>query len=94
MVVSIRTKIAVLSLAAWLVLEAHALGAVRVLGSSVLGADPQTVNRLNGESFQQDVLTTFNGASGRDAAFASVTNDPARVPICGVLDAVEHQCVR
>ena len=90
MVVSTRAKIAVTSLAAWLVLGAHALGAVRVLGSSVLGADPQTVNRLNGESFQQDVLTTFNGALRRDAAFAPGTDDPTRLPICGVLDAVEH----
>ena len=29
--------------------------------SSVLGADPQTVNRLNGESFQQDAVASFNG---------------------------------
>ncbi|KAI0795808.1 hypothetical protein C8Q75DRAFT_791033 [Abortiporus biennis] len=30
-------------------------------GSTILGEDPQTVNRLNGESFQQDALVTFNG---------------------------------
>ena len=35
--------------------------AVRVLNVTALGPDPQTVNRLNGESFQQDALATFNG---------------------------------
>ena len=34
---------------------------ITVIGSSILGQDPQTVNRLNGESFQQDALVTFNG---------------------------------
>ncbi|TFK51516.1 hypothetical protein OE88DRAFT_1680346 [Heliocybe sulcata] len=32
---------------------------IRTIGWSVLGPDPQTVNRLNGESFQQDALVTF-----------------------------------
>ena len=32
-----------------------------MIGSSILGQDPQTINRLNGESFQQDALVTFNG---------------------------------
>ncbi|KAL5480449.1 hypothetical protein ACEPAI_1719 [Sanghuangporus weigelae] len=36
-------------------------GTIGILGSSVLGQDPQTVNRLNGGSFQQDPLVTFNG---------------------------------
>ncbi|THH08280.1 hypothetical protein EW145_g2816 [Phellinidium pouzarii] len=36
-------------------------GAINLLGSSVLGLDPQTINRLNGESFQQDALVTSNG---------------------------------
>lgn len=36
-------------------------GKLEIVGSSVLGRDPQTVNRLNGESFQQDALATFNG---------------------------------
>lgn len=36
-------------------------GAFRFLGSTTLGPDPQTVNRLNGESFQQDALVTLNG---------------------------------
>ncbi|KAI0065217.1 hypothetical protein BV25DRAFT_1880942 [Artomyces pyxidatus] len=35
--------------------------ALRVLETSTLGPDPQTVNRLNGESFQQDALVTFEG---------------------------------
>ncbi|KAH8109066.1 hypothetical protein DFH11DRAFT_1516044 [Phellopilus nigrolimitatus] len=40
---------------------AAAAGTVEILGSSFLGLDPQTINRLNGESFQQDALVTFNG---------------------------------
>ena len=35
--------------------------AFKFLGSTTLGPDPQTVNRLNGESFQQDGVVTFNG---------------------------------
>ncbi|KAJ3987375.1 hypothetical protein F5890DRAFT_1405324 [Lentinula detonsa] len=35
--------------------------AIQVLNVTKLGSDPQTVNRLNGESFQQDALVTFNG---------------------------------
>ncbi|EMD35763.1 hypothetical protein CERSUDRAFT_115715, partial [Gelatoporia subvermispora B] len=34
---------------------------LHVVGTSILGQDPQTVNRLNGESFQQDALVTFMG---------------------------------
>ncbi|TCD70367.1 hypothetical protein EIP91_003719 [Steccherinum ochraceum] len=34
---------------------------LKFLRSTTLGPDPQTVNRLNGESFQQDPLVTFNG---------------------------------
>ena len=34
---------------------------LRVLDVTILGQDPQTVNHLNGESFQQDALVTFNG---------------------------------
>ena len=37
------------------------VGTISVVGSSILGQDPQTVNRLNGGSFQQDPLVTFNG---------------------------------
>jgi hypothetical protein len=36
-------------------------GIVRILDTTILGQDPQTVNRLNGESFQQDPLVSFNG---------------------------------
>ncbi|KAF5391695.1 hypothetical protein D9757_002530 [Collybiopsis confluens] len=39
-------------------LSAHA---VRVLNVTTLGRDPPTVNRLNGESFQQDALSSING---------------------------------
>ena len=35
--------------------------ALQVIGRTTLGDDPRTVNRLNGESFQQDALVTFNG---------------------------------
>lgn len=38
-----------------------ARAAIQVLSNTTLGPDPQTVNRLNGESFQQDALVTFNG---------------------------------
>lgn len=39
----------------------HALAqSIQVLSTTTLGLDPQTVNRLNGESFQQDALVTFN----------------------------------
>jgi hypothetical protein len=42
------------------------LGAsISVIGSTILGQDPQTVNHLNGESFQQDALVTFNGTPKR-----------------------------
>lgn len=34
---------------------------LRVLNSTTLGPDPATVNRLNGESFQQDALVIFQG---------------------------------
>ncbi|KAH8105273.1 hypothetical protein BXZ70DRAFT_887078 [Cristinia sonorae] len=33
----------------------------KFLESTTLGPDPRTINRLNGESFQQDPLVTFNG---------------------------------
>ncbi|KAI0070434.1 hypothetical protein K474DRAFT_1608722 [Panus rudis PR-1116 ss-1] len=34
---------------------------LQFLQSTTLGIDPSTTNRLNGESFQQDALVTFNG---------------------------------
>lgn len=42
-------------------LGVEAAGTLQLLGTSSLGPDPQTVNRLNGESFQQDPLVSFNG---------------------------------
>ncbi|KAI0631533.1 hypothetical protein C8Q77DRAFT_1127375 [Trametes polyzona] len=50
---------------------------LRVIETTTLGEDPQTVNHLNGESFQQDALVTFNGYQYaafyvNDAANASV----------------------
>ncbi|ETW76405.1 lignin expressed protein lep1 [Heterobasidion irregulare TC 32-1] len=65
------------SLVAVLLCTASAASAVRVVANSTLGSDPQTVNRLNGESFQQDALVTFNGYQyaafwTTDAANASV----------------------
>ena len=45
----------------WLVSSLLKVSSIRVVEETVLGVDPQTVNRLNGESFQQDVLDTFNG---------------------------------
>ena len=56
------------SLVAVLLCTASAASAVRVVANSTLGSDPQTVNRLNGESFQQDALVTFNGT--RPALFS------------------------
>ena len=48
--------------AAVLLLSSRVLAAsLRVLDVTTLGQDPQTVNHLNGESFQQDALVTFNG---------------------------------
>lgn len=41
-----------------------ARAAIQVLSNTTLGPDPQTVNRLNGESFQQEALVTFNGTNG------------------------------
>ncbi|KAI0337868.1 hypothetical protein BDW22DRAFT_1339134 [Trametopsis cervina] len=39
---------------------ARAILGIRLQESTTLGQDPQTVNRLNGESFQQDAIVTFN----------------------------------
>ncbi|KAL5514016.1 hypothetical protein ACEPAG_2777 [Sanghuangporus baumii] len=50
-----------LALLSGIVTTASFGGTIDMLGSSVLGQDPQTVNRLNGGSFQQDPLVTFNG---------------------------------
>ena len=64
---------------------AHAL---HLLGSSTLGKDPQTVNRLNGESFQQDALVTFNGEQSRLLLRIAVIADHThRFPVRRVLDS-------
>lgn len=34
---------------------------IQLIQTTTLGPDPQTVNHLNGESFQQDALVTING---------------------------------
>ncbi|KAL5501074.1 hypothetical protein ACEPAH_9461 [Sanghuangporus vaninii] len=60
-----------------IVTAASSGGTIGTLGSSVLGQDPQTVNRLNGGSFQQDPLVTFNGyqyAAFYDASSSSNTS--------------------
>ena len=51
---------------------------LRHLGSTTLGIDPDTVNHLNGESFQQDALVTWSG--WQYAAFwtPSATNSSVR----------------
>ena len=44
---------------------ACAVKSLQLLGSTTLGQDPGTINRLNGESFQQDALVTFNSKHSR-----------------------------
>jgi len=36
-----------------------------IVSTTTLGKRPVAVNNLNGESFQQDVLVTYNGMSAR-----------------------------
>ena len=55
--------------------------AIQVLGNSVLGPNPSTVNHLNGESYQQDAIITFQGLcscaslrSSRPNIFLKVTS--------------------
>ncbi|KAI0051294.1 hypothetical protein FA95DRAFT_1534756 [Auriscalpium vulgare] len=52
--------------------------AFRVRQTTNLVADPQTVNRLNGESFQQDALVTFDGYQYAAAWVADSTNSSVR----------------
>ena len=54
--------ISVLGALFWCSAGAYA-ASLRVLGVTTLGVDPNTTNHLNGESFQQDALVTFNGES-------------------------------
>ncbi|CDO73884.1 hypothetical protein BN946_scf185016.g41 [Trametes cinnabarina] len=58
----------------------RATAAVREVGISTLGQDPQTVNRLNGESFQQDALVTFNGYQYAAYYVADAQNVSVRHP--------------
>lgn len=46
---------------------------LRVSEVTVLGGDPSTVNHLNGESFQQDALTTSNGMFNKIKLFHKLT---------------------
>ncbi|KAI8995242.1 hypothetical protein BD414DRAFT_506060 [Trametes punicea] len=53
---------------------------LRVVDTTTLGQDPQTVNRLNGESFQQDALVTFNGYQYAAFYVADSSNSSVRHP--------------
>ncbi len=59
---------------------------LRVLDVTTLGEDPQTTNHLNGESFQQDALVSFNGVFPvRRHGPTLVDTARVRVPICCIL---------
>lgn len=51
---------------------------LRSASFTALGLDPKTVNRLNGESFQQDAIATSNGYQYAVAWAASLTNASVR----------------
>ncbi|KAI0804604.1 hypothetical protein BC629DRAFT_1192226 [Irpex lacteus] len=51
---------------------------LKILESTTLGQDPATVNRLNGESFQQDAVVTFNHYQYAVFWAASATNASVR----------------
>ncbi|KDQ57950.1 hypothetical protein JAAARDRAFT_34765 [Jaapia argillacea MUCL 33604] len=53
-------------------------GSISIIGVTDLGPDPQTVNWLNGESFQQDPLVTFNGYQYAVFWVADTTNTSIR----------------
>ncbi|EIM80651.1 uncharacterized protein STEHIDRAFT_115529 [Stereum hirsutum FP-91666 SS1] len=57
-----------------------ARAAIQVLSNTTLGPDPQTVNRLNGESFQQEALVTFNGYQYAAFWLADTSNSSVRHP--------------
>ncbi|KAK7681824.1 hypothetical protein QCA50_015171 [Cerrena zonata] len=57
----------------------HTLG-LRFLGSTTLGNDPHTINHLNGESFQQDPLVTFNGYQYAVFYKTDISNTSVRHP--------------
>ncbi|THH14195.1 hypothetical protein EW146_g6107 [Bondarzewia mesenterica] len=54
--------------------------AIRILSNTTLGQDPQTVNRLNGESFQQDALVTFKEYQYAVFWLADASNSSIRHP--------------
>ncbi|KAI0085218.1 hypothetical protein BDY19DRAFT_452721 [Irpex rosettiformis] len=56
----------------------RAVNGLRLIGSTAIGQDPPTVNRLNGESFQQDALVTFNNYQYAVFWTASTTNASIR----------------
>ncbi|KAI0821726.1 hypothetical protein BC628DRAFT_1422357 [Trametes gibbosa] len=53
---------------------------LHVVDITALGKDPQTVNRLNGESFQQDALVTFNGYQYAAFYVNDLSNSSVRHP--------------
>ncbi|KAI0739434.1 hypothetical protein C8Q80DRAFT_1274495 [Daedaleopsis nitida] len=53
---------------------------LRVLDVTTLGEDPQTTNHLNGESFQQDPLVTFNGYQYAAYYVTDMANTSVRHP--------------
>lgn len=84
-------------LGGWCLLVLQSAAAVegfRFLGSSTLGQDPQTVNRLNGESFQQDALVTFNGAHICFISSHNADECLRRIPVCRVLGGRAYERVR
>ncbi|PSR74487.1 hypothetical protein PHLCEN_2v9784 [Hermanssonia centrifuga] len=64
----------------WLFFGSVSVKGLRLLQSTTLGQDPQTVNRLNGESFQQDALVTFNGYQYAVFWTADASNTSVRHP--------------
>ncbi|TBU45349.1 hypothetical protein BD309DRAFT_1017869 [Dichomitus squalens] len=68
-------------LGALLCLSAGVYGAsLRVLDVTTLGVDPNTTNHLNGESFQQDALVTFNGYQYAAFYVSDASNASVRHP--------------
>ncbi|RPD58194.1 hypothetical protein L227DRAFT_577242 [Lentinus tigrinus ALCF2SS1-6] len=51
-----------------------------ILDVTTLGEDPQTTNHLNGESFQQDALVTFNGYQYAAYYISDASNTSVRHP--------------
>ncbi|KAM5540076.1 hypothetical protein V8D89_006216 [Ganoderma adspersum] len=53
---------------------------LRVVNVTTLGVDPNTTNHLNGESFQQDALVTFNGYQYAAYYISDTSNASVRHP--------------